>query len=47
MVMIQEHKVRGRALGNLGIRLISGYASWILEATLGERSWLNPNVAEK
>lgn len=23
------------------------YASWVLEATLGERSWLNPDAASK
>lgn len=47
VVMIQEHKLRGRALENLGSRLMPGYASWILEAAPGERSWLNPNAAEK
>ena len=47
VVMIQEHKLRGRALENLGSRLMPGGASWILEATPGKRSWLNPNVAWK
>ena len=47
VVMIQEHKLRGRALENLGTRLMPEYASWILEAALGERSWLNPNAAGK
>lgn len=32
---------------NLGSRLMPGYASWILEAAPGERSWLNPNAAGK
>lgn len=26
---------------------MSGYASWVLEAALGERSWLNTNAARK
>ena len=45
--MIQEHKLRGKALENLGTRFMPGYASWILEATPGEKSWLNPNAAGK
>ena len=47
IVMIQEHKLRGRALENVGNRLIPGYTSWILEAAPGERSWLNPSAAGK
>ena len=47
VVMIQEHKLRGRALENLGSRLMPGCASWILEAAPGEKSWLNPNAAGK
>ena len=47
VVMIQEHKLRRRALENLGSRLMPGCTSWILEAALGERSWLNPNAAGK
>ena len=47
VVMIQEHKLRGRALENLGSRLMPGCASWILEAAPGKRSWLNPNAAGK
>ena len=47
VVMIQEQKLRGRALENLGSRLMLGYASWILEAAPGERCWLNPNAVEK
>ena len=47
IVMIQERKLREKALENLGTRLMPGYASWILEAALGERSWLNPDVVEK
>ena len=37
VVMIQEHKLRGKALENLGTRLMPSYASWILEAALGEK----------
>ena len=47
VVMIEEHKLRGRALENLGHRLMLGYASWILESAPSERSWLNPNSAGK
>lgn len=47
VVLIQEHKLRGRILENLGNRLMAGCASWIQETTPGERSWLNPNVAGK
>ena len=47
VLLIQEHKLRGRALENLGARLMPGYASWVLEAAPGERSWLNPNAAGK
>ena len=47
VVMIQEHKLRGKALENLGTHLMPGYASWILEAAPGEKSWLNPNAAGK
>ena len=45
--MIQEHKLRGRTLDNLGTRLMPSCASWILEAAPRERSWLNPNAAGK
>ena len=38
IVMLQEHKLRGKALENLGSRLMPGCASWILEAAPGERS---------
>ena len=47
VVMLQEHKLRGRALDNLDARLMPRYANWILEAAPGERSWLNPNAAGK
>ena len=47
IVLIQEHKLRGSALNNLGFRLMPGCASWILEAVPGEKSWLNPNAAGK
>ena len=47
IVMIQEHKLRGRALDNLGPRLMPGYTSWILEAAPGEQSWINPSAAGK
>lgn len=42
VVMIQEHKLRGRTLENLGPRLMSGCGNWILEGAPGKRSWLNP-----
>ena len=32
---------------NLGSRLMSGCASWILKATPGEKNWINPDAAEK
>ena len=47
VIMIQEHKLRGRALENLGSRLMPECASRVLEAAPGERSWLNPNAAGK
>lgn len=47
VVMIQEHKLRGRALENIGSRLVPGCASWVLEAAPGKRSWLNPNATGK
>ena len=45
--MIQEHKLRGRALENLGCRLMPRCASWILETAPGEKSWINPNAVGK
>ena len=47
IVMLQEHKLRGKALENLGSRLMPGCKSWVLEAAPGEQSWLNPNAAGK
>ena len=47
VIMIQEHKLRGKAIESLGSSLMHGYASWILEAAPGERSWINPNAAGK
>ena len=47
IMLLQEHKLRGMAIDNLGARLMPSYNNWILEATQGERSWLNPNVAGK
>ena len=47
VVLIQEHKLHGSALDRIGTRLMPGYASWVLEAVPGERSWLNPYVAGK
>jgi hypothetical protein len=38
IVMIQEHKLRCRALENLGSRFMPGFASWIVEAAPEERS---------
>lgn len=37
VIMIHEHKLRGRLLENLGSRLMIGCASGILETTLGEQ----------
>ena len=45
--MIQEHKLRGKALEDLGSRLMAGCANWILEASPNERKWINPNAASK
>lgn len=45
--MIQEHKIRGKAMENLGNRLMPGCASWILEVAPRERSWINPNATSK
>ena len=45
--MIQEHKLRGKVLDNLGHKLMPGCASSILKASLGERSWLNLNAVGK
>ena len=47
VVMIQEYKLRGRSINNLGNRLIPGCASWISEAAPGEKIWINPNAAGK
>lgn len=45
--MIQDHKLRGIALDNLGSRLMLGCANSNLEVTPREKSWLNPNAAGK
>ena len=45
--MLQEHKLKGKALENLGSKLMLGCASWIYEATPGERNWLNLNITCK
>ena len=37
----------GSALDHIGTRLMPGYASWVLEAAPGEKTWLNPNAAGK
>lgn len=47
IVSIQEHKLRRKLLENLGPIIMIGCTSWILEATQGERSWCNLNVASK
>ena len=47
IVMIQEHKLRGKAVEDIGLKLMPGYANWFLEASPGEKSWLNPNAAGK
>lgn len=38
IIMIQEHKLRGKMLDNLGPRLMGGCTSWILEVAPSERS---------
>lgn len=45
IVMIQEHKLRGKNMKNLGSRITPGCASWVLEAAPGEKSRINPNAA--
>ena len=35
VVFIQEHKLRGKKLENLGNKLMHGCASWVLEAIPG------------
>ena len=47
IILLQELKLRGRSLDNLGHRLMPGCASWILEAGPSERSWANPDAAGK
>lgn len=47
IIMIQQHKLRGMLLEKLGARFLPFCPSWILEATLRERSWLNPNEVGK
>lgn len=36
-----------KMIENRGWKLMIGCTSWILEATPGERSWLNPNATSK
>ena len=45
--VIEEHKLRRKALDELGSRLIPRYACWVLEAASGEKIWINPNAAGK
>lgn len=47
VIMIQEYKLHGRSLDNLGDELMLGCASSIFEVALIEKSWLNPNAAGK
>lgn len=47
IVLLQEHKLRGSTLDNLGSKLMSGCSSWVLEAAPMENSWINPNAAGK
>jgi len=47
VIFLQEHKLRGRSLDNLGYRIMPGYASWVFEAAPGERNWANPDAAGK
>lgn len=44
VVMLQEHKLRGKNLDHLGRRLLLGSDSWILEVAPREKSRLNPHV---
>jgi hypothetical protein len=47
VVFLQEHKLKGRSLDNLGHKIMLGCASWVLEAAPGEKSWANPDAAGK
>ena len=47
VVMIQEHKLRGKSMKNLGNKLMPGCASWILEAASGEEVGLTQMLPEK
>lgn len=47
IMMIYDHKLRGRLLEILGTRLLLGCANWILEAMPRERSWLKLNATRK
>lgn len=47
VLLIQEYKLRGKMLENIGPRFMRGCASWILEAASKEKSWINPNTAGK
>ena len=47
VIFLQEHKLRGSSLDNLGHRIMPECVSWILEAAPGERSWANPDAAGK
>ena len=47
VIMIQEHKLRGKAIESLGNSLMHGYTSWISEAAPEEKSWINSNAAGK
>lgn len=47
VIMIQEYKLRGKAIEDIGRRLMQEYDSWILEAVPGEKNWINTNAADK
>lgn len=47
VLLIQEHKLRGGKLSNLGQRLMPWRQGWLLDAEAGYKSWLNPNGVGK
>lgn len=47
MVLIQEHKLRGRNLDTLGNRIMLNCTICFLEGALGKKNWINPHGAGK
>ena len=48
VIIIQEHKLREKAIEDIGRRLMHGYESWILEAVLGgKKNWINSTAKGK